>query len=86
MDDFPLLPLGFTAARNMAGYPIAFNAANEQAVAAFVQRRIRFVQLAEVTAQVMQEDWSAAPATVHEVMCIDAAARRCADKVINHLA
>ena len=86
MDDFPLLPLGFAAARKMAGYPIAFNAANEQAVAAFVQRRIRFVQLAEVTAQVMQEDWSAAPATVHEVMCIDAAARRCADKVINHLA
>lgn len=85
MDEFPLLPLGFTAARNMAGYPIAFNAANEQAVAAFVQRRIRFVQLAEVTAQVMQEDWSVAPATVHEVMCIDAAARRCADNVINRL-
>ncbi len=86
MDEFPLLPLGFTAARNMAGYPIAFNASNEQAVAAFVQRRIRFVQLAEVTAQVMQEDWSAAPVTVHEVMCIDAAARRCADNVINRLA
>ena len=85
MDDFPLLPLGFTAARNMAGYPIAFNAANEQAVAAFVQRRIGFVQLAEVTAQVMQEDWSAAPKDITEVMRIDESARNRADTLIKFI-
>jgi len=69
----------------MAGYPIAFNAANEQAVAAFVQRRIGFVQLAEVTAQVMQEDWSAAPKDITEVMRIDESARRHADEAVQKL-
>ncbi|UTC43733.1 1-deoxy-D-xylulose-5-phosphate reductoisomerase [Treponema sp. OMZ 857] len=84
-EDFPMLSLGFTAARKKAGYPIAFNAANEQAVAAFLDGKLRFVQLAEITAQVMQEDWSAAPKDIAEVMRIDESARRRADAVIKHL-
>ena len=77
-----MLSLGFTAARKKAGYPIAFNAANEQAVAAFLRGKIRFVHLAEITAQVMQEDWSAAPKDVADVMQIDKATRRRADALI----
>lgn len=84
-EDFPLLSLGFTAARKKAGYPIAFNAANEQAVAAFLRRSIRFAQLAAVTEQVMQHDWSGALATVQDVMRIDEAARRYADEYIGSL-
>ena len=84
-EDFPMLSLGFTAARKKAGYPIAFNAANEQAVAAFLDGKLRFIQLAEITAQVMQEDWSAAPKDITEVMRIDESARRRADAVIKHL-
>ena len=85
MEDFPMLPLGFTAARKRGGYPIAFNAANEQAVAAFLHGKLRFVHLAEITAQVMQEDWSAAPKDITDVMRIDESARRRADAVIKHL-
>ena len=81
-EDFPMLSLGFTAARKKAGYPIAFNAANEQAVAAFLRNQIRFVHLAEITARVMQEDWSAAPKDITEVMRIDESARRRADALI----
>ena len=84
-ENFPMLALGFTAARKKAGYPIAFNAANEQAVAAFLRNQIRFVHLAEITAQVMQEDWSAAPKGITDVMRIDESARRRADAVIKHL-
>ena len=84
-EDFPMLSLGFTAARKKAGYPIAFNAANEQAVAAFLDGKLRFVQLAEITAQVMQEDWGAAPKDIAEVMHIDKSARCRADAVIKHL-
>ena len=84
-EDFPMLSLGFTAAHKKAGYPIAFNAANEQAVAAFLDGKLRFVQLAEITAQVMQEDWSAAPKAITDVMRIDESARRRADAVIKHL-
>jgi len=84
-EDFPLLPLGFIAARKGACYPIAFNAANEQAVSAFLHGRIRFVQLAEVTERVMREDWNTAPADVREIMGIDEAARRYADEYIASL-
>lgn len=84
-EDFPMLALGFTAAHKKAGYPIAFNAANEQAVAAFLRNQIRFVHLAEITAQVMQEDWSTAPNDISDVMCIDKEARRRADALIKDL-
>ena len=80
-----MLELGFTAARKKAGYPIAFNAANEQAVAAFLHGSLRFAQLAEITAQVMQEDWSAAPKDMLEVMRIDESARRRADALIKFI-
>ena len=85
LDDFPMLPIGFTAARKKAGYPIAFNAANEQAVAAFLRGKVRFVQLAEITGRVMQEDWSTVPKDVADVMQIDESARRRADSIIEHL-
>ena len=84
-EDFPMLSLGFMAARKKAGYPIAFNAANEQAVAAFLRNQIRFVHLAEITAQVMQEDWSAAPKDITDVMRIDESARRRADETVQKL-
>ena len=84
-EDFPMLSLGFTAARKKAGYPIAFNAANEQAVAAFLRNQIRFVHLAEITAQVMQEDWSAAPKDITDVMRIDESARRRVDETVQKL-
>ena len=84
-EDFPMLPLGFTAARKKAGYPIAFNAANEQAVAAFLHGKVRFVHLAEITGRVMQEDWSAAPKDITDVMRIDESARRRADETVQKL-
>ncbi|MGP1432213.1 MAG: 1-deoxy-D-xylulose-5-phosphate reductoisomerase [Treponema sp.] len=85
VEDFPLLELGFTAARKKAGYPIAFNAANECAVAAFLAGQLRFVQLSEITARVMEEDWNTAPQTIREVMHIDAEARNSAAKLLGSL-
>ncbi len=78
MDDFPLLGLGFRAAEKKAGYPIAFNAANEEAVSAFLDGRLHFLQLAAITDAVLQNDWTAAPADFSEIMEIDAHARRLA--------
>lgn len=82
-DAFPMLALGFIAASKKAGYPIAFNAANEQAVAAFLHKRIQFVQLAEITEQVMQKDWCSKLRDMADIMSIDKAARRLADSVID---
>ena len=42
-------------------------------------------KLAEITAQVMQEDWSAAPKDITDVMRIDESARRRADALIQFI-
>ena len=82
MQDFPLLGLGFTAARKGAGYPIAFNAANEEAVAAFLEGNMRFTQLAEVTGAVLERNWNSVPTDFEAVMSADADARRYAQECI----
>lgn len=46
LDDFPALRLGLAAARRGDAAPAVFNAANEAAVALFLDARIRFVEIA----------------------------------------
>ncbi len=46
LDDFPALRLGLAAARRGEAAPAVFNAANEAAVALFLDARIRFVEIA----------------------------------------
>jgi 1-deoxy-D-xylulose-5-phosphate reductoisomerase len=46
LDDFPALRLGLEAARRGDAAPAVFNAANEAAVALFLDARIRFVDIA----------------------------------------
>jgi 1-deoxy-D-xylulose-5-phosphate reductoisomerase len=46
LDDFPALRLGLEAARRGEAAPAVFNAANEAAVALFLDARIRFVEIA----------------------------------------
>ncbi|HJU72457.1 MAG TPA: 1-deoxy-D-xylulose-5-phosphate reductoisomerase [Gemmatimonadaceae bacterium] len=46
LDDFPALRLGLEAARRGGAAPAIFNAANEAAVALFLDARIRFVEIA----------------------------------------
>ncbi len=46
LDDFPALRLGLAAARRGEAAPAVFNAANEAAVALFLESRLRFVEIA----------------------------------------
>lgn len=46
LDDFPALRLGLAAARHGGVAPAVFNAANEAAVALFLEARLRFVEIA----------------------------------------
>jgi 1-deoxy-D-xylulose-5-phosphate reductoisomerase len=50
---FRCLPLAVEAGRAGGGYPVALNAANEVAVEAFLGRRIRFLQIAEIIEEVL---------------------------------
>jgi 1-deoxy-D-xylulose-5-phosphate reductoisomerase len=51
---FRCLPLAVEAGRAGDAYPVALNAANEVAVEAFLERRIGFLQIAEVIEEVLE--------------------------------
>ncbi|MDP8948761.1 MAG: 1-deoxy-D-xylulose-5-phosphate reductoisomerase [Actinomycetota bacterium] len=53
-DVFRCLPLAVEAGLAGGAYPVALNAANEVAVGAFLERRIRFLQIAEVIEEVLE--------------------------------
>lgn len=79
---FPALDLAYAAGRAGGGAPCVFNAADEVAVAAFVDRRIRFVDIPRVIETAL--DLVGAPDipdvdAVHEV---DARARRVAEAAV----
>ncbi|MDR2151046.1 MAG: 1-deoxy-D-xylulose-5-phosphate reductoisomerase [Spirochaetaceae bacterium] len=76
---FPLLPLAYQAERAGPLYPVAYNAANETAVEAFLQGRLPFPALAGVVAHVLAQDWQAGAAVTREAVWeTDAKARSCA--------
>ena len=52
-DVFRCLPLAVEAGRSGGAYPIALNAANEVAVGAFLDGRIRFLRIADVIEEVL---------------------------------
>ncbi|UTD11902.1 1-deoxy-D-xylulose-5-phosphate reductoisomerase [Treponema denticola] len=66
-DDFPMLALGFEAAGKGGAYPIAFNVANEEAVDAFIKGKIGFTDLADITQEVLNSDWTMKPSSYEEV-------------------
>ena len=81
-DAFPLLSIAFKAAAMQGSYPIAFNASNEVAALLFLEEKLPFNALAEVTAAVMEDDWSFAPKDFDEVAELDAKARQTARSII----
>ncbi len=85
MDDFTMLKLGFESAEKLALYPLAFNCANEEAVDAFVERRIRFVDIPIVTQEVLNSDWSKPAYSFEEVFNAENSAREKARAVIKKL-
>lgn len=82
---FPCLLLAQQAAQRSATAPAILNAANEVAVAAFLARRIRFDQIAEVIEEVLQCQEVIEPASIELVIATDQAARQLAHAVIEKL-
>jgi 1-deoxy-D-xylulose-5-phosphate reductoisomerase len=76
VSDFPALRLGIEAGRAGGAAPAVFNAANEQAVAMFLDGRIRFSDIAGAIAGALSA-LSGAPADSREALqAADGAARR----------
>lgn len=79
---FPCLRLAQQAAETAGTAPAILNAANEVAVAAFLQRRIRFDQIAVVIEQVLSRIVSVEPHDLGHVQAADAEARALAQQLI----
>lgn len=73
---FPCLRLAFQALRAGGTAPAILNAANEIAVAAFLERRIGYLQIPELIERALSKVTSEAAASLDIVMAADGAARR----------
>ena len=84
---FPCLRLAYEAAATGGNACIALNAADEIAVAAFLEGRIPFLGIPRTIEQVLKETPAGHPASINEVLQADLAARETARHLIaNQLA
>jgi 1-deoxy-D-xylulose-5-phosphate reductoisomerase len=75
---FPCLGLAFRALRGDAGLPIVLNAANEVAVAAFLEHRLGFTAIPDLIGVAMdayEENGAAPVCTLADVRAVDSWAR-----------
>ena len=86
MERFPCLRLGFEAAAAGGVASATLNAANEVAVAAFLAGSIRFTDIAHILDSALENHPGGEPASLDEVLAIDAAARRLALDRVRRLA
>jgi 1-deoxy-D-xylulose-5-phosphate reductoisomerase len=80
LETFRLLPLAREAGERGGTYPCAYNAANEVAVAAFLERRLSFLGIAEVVEAALEAADGAPARDLGDLVEADAAARRVAER------
>ncbi|MHB8503701.1 MAG: 1-deoxy-D-xylulose-5-phosphate reductoisomerase [Candidatus Acidiferrales bacterium] len=83
---FPCLRLAREAMKKGGALPCALNAADEVAVAAFLDRRLPFRGIAEVIERVLARTPRMRFEKMDDVLAADAEARRLAKEEVNHLA
>jgi 1-deoxy-D-xylulose-5-phosphate reductoisomerase len=81
-DDFPCLRLAYRALEAERSLPIVLNAANEVAVASFLEGRLGFTTIPVVIAQTMDAHDAAATDTLESVRRIDRWAREYATELV----
>ena len=82
---YPCLKLAVEACYQGQAATTVLNAANEEAVSAFLNQQIKFTQIAVVTEEVLQCLNLAEPKTLEDLLEIDATARQIAQRVIRGL-
>jgi 1-deoxy-D-xylulose-5-phosphate reductoisomerase len=75
LDDFPALRLGIEAGRAGGAAPAVFNAANEQAVALFLDGALSFVDISRAISSALDRLGGVPGTTREELLTADAAAR-----------
>jgi 1-deoxy-D-xylulose-5-phosphate reductoisomerase len=85
MNKFPCLRLAYEAAEAGGTKPIALNAADEVAVAAFLEEKIGFAQIPVIISKVLVETQSRKIESIKEVLASDAEARQRAREHVERL-
>ena len=83
---FPGLRLAWDALASASGTTAVLNAANEIAVAAFLDARIRFDQIHAVNRETLEGFSFSSPASLQAILALDAEARSCGQQVVQRLA
>ena len=81
-DRFPCLKLAYQAMNAGGAAPCVLNAANEVAVAAFLDKRIKFTNIAKVVAHCLAQDFSDGHHDIEGLLAQDAQTRRQAEAFI----
>jgi len=87
LDDaaFPAVRLAREVATARGTFPAVYNAANEEAAAAFLAGRIRFPQIVDTVAEVLDsaEEFAGVPSSVDDILIVEAEARRRANAIVD---
>jgi 1-deoxy-D-xylulose-5-phosphate reductoisomerase len=82
---FPCLALAFEAAKAGGTAPAILNAANEVAVAAFLEQRLPYLQIAGVVRETLSAIQSVSAGSIDIVLGADAQARQVAAQLVSKL-
>lgn len=85
MGKFPCLRLAYEAAEAGGSRTIALNAADEVAVAAFLDGQIRFLGIPQVIQATLSETAVTHPESIEQVLSVDSDARQVARRQVEHL-
>ena len=85
LEAFPSLAIAIECGKAGGTLPCAFNAANEEAVNAFLEGKIKYLDIPYITASVTQAHHNVLVPTLEDIEAADAAARRAAQAVIRSL-
>lgn len=84
-EKFPCLELAWQCLREGKAMPAVLNAANEIAVASFLEERIRFTDLAKIIASVLEQFQNRMPESIEDCIEIDTWARNTARSALAKL-
>lgn len=82
INKFPCLKISYEVARRNGSYPAVLNAANEEAVWAFLNRKIKLVQIPKIIEKILSLHKGKSNPTLDEILKVDAWAREEAQRLI----
>lgn len=71
LQKYKMLELAYVALKLGNAYTIAYNAANEILVEAFIQKKIKFLDIAHITEEILQKSITVEPSSIENILIID---------------